>query len=319
MRQAKRWMVLGLLVAFVSACAAPPAVDRGHRPGRGENAGTAARHRKTFQERQREEANRPDNWYSSYTFEGQIRPGPFTVDPHIWVYTKAFAERFGMPKEWISKDLKGVEAAAWRKTKTGDVTCGWGGKKDACREEEASILELYFDTRKAKLPWAPWSRESDQVRLGSVMNSTGFLSPQRCEFRRELSRFPNLNWKDRPCDVHGISRSPLADPETGDEILLFIKGASYKRQGNFYLINAYDKRAYPHLAWVQLHFMPTLVNMGRPGEAVVITFETRTAPLGKTLKRFHEIVLPEEFVQRMIRERPTRRIEKKNVPFTKRH
>lgn len=47
-----------------------------------------------------------------------------------------FAERFGMPMEWADPDLKWVEAAAWRKTKTGYVTCGWGGKKDACKEEE---------------------------------------------------------------------------------------------------------------------------------------------------------------------------------------
>ena len=134
MKRTNRWIVLGLLAMILSACAATGGVKgtTGHDLG----AGRKPLVRKTFQERQREEANRPVNWHSRFTFEGQVRPGPFVRDPHIWVYTKAFAERFGMPKEWISKDLQGVEAAAWRKTKTGYETCGWGGKKDACKEED---------------------------------------------------------------------------------------------------------------------------------------------------------------------------------------
>lgn len=130
----------------------------------------------------------PGDWQSRFTFEGQIRPGPYTVDPHIWVYTKEFAERFGMPEKWISKELKGVEAAAWRQTKTGFVTCGWGGKRDACKEETVPMLELYFDTRKVKMPWAPWSRESDHPALHFWPNSQRYLTTQKCERRREISQ-----------------------------------------------------------------------------------------------------------------------------------
>jgi len=247
---------------------------------------------------QEKAAERKPDWESRFTFEGQVRPGPYTVDPHIWVYTKEFAERFGMPKRWISSKLKGVEAAAWRKTKTGYVTCGWGGRKDACREEDAAILELYFDTRKVKLPWAPWSGDFDHIRLGPGVDSLGFLTAQHCERRRKPSRFPNLNWKDRPCDIYSISRSPFSDPTNGDEILMFIKGASYSRQGNYYLVDAYDKRAYPHLAWVQVHYTRA-VGLFNPPEAALITLETRTEPLGETIRKFHEIYLPADFDRRI--------------------
>lgn len=240
-------------------------------------------------------ADHPINWRTRFTFEGQIRPGPYSVDPHIWVYTKEFAERFGMPLEWVSDVLKGVEAAAWRKTKSGYVTCGWGGKKDACKEEDAAVLELYFDTRKVKLPWAPWSRESDQLDV-SLVNSQFLLTPQRCELRRDNSKSP-VGDRGVSC-MQRIHRQPLSDTTTGDEIFLFEKGMSYRGQGNFKRIYAYDKRAYPDLAWIQISYTRP-VGLYNPPESAVISLETRTAPLGETLRTFHEIVLPKDFDRRI--------------------
>jgi hypothetical protein len=36
--------------------------------------------------------------------------GTYTKDTHVWVYTSAFAKRFGMPQEWVDDELKGAEA-----------------------------------------------------------------------------------------------------------------------------------------------------------------------------------------------------------------
>lgn len=234
---------------------------------------------------------RPLNWQTRFTFEGQSRPGPYAVDPHIWVYTREFAERFGMPLKWIDPELKGVEAAAWRKTKTGYVTCGWGGKKDACREEE--VLELYFDTAKTKLPWAPWSEEFQHLGDRLWVTSTRFLTTQRCEHRREPSPTPLYRRPDpqRDC-IENTYRMPFANPESGDEIHLHYKAKGYSGQGNSIGVSAYDKSAYPKLAWVQIGYTRP-VGLFNPPETAILTLEARSAPLGKTLQTFHTVILPE--------------------------
>lgn len=244
---------------------------------------------------EKKNTDRPMNWQTRFTFEGQVRPGPYSVDPHIWVYTKEFAERFGMPLEWADPELKGAEAAAWRKTKTGYVTCGWGGKKDACREEEGEVLELYFDTAETKLPWAPWSEEFQHLGDRLWSTSTRFLTTQRCESRREPSPTPLVGRSDRHRDcIENTYRTPFADSKTGSEIHLYAKGRSYNGQGNGRSIAAYDKRAYPNVAWVQLGYS-RVVGLFEPPEAAILTLETRDSPLGKTLQVYHTIVLPQSF------------------------
>lgn len=242
---------------------------------------------------------KPLTWESRFTFEGQTRPGPYMVDPHFWVYTKEFAERFGMPTKWIDPGLKGVEAAAWRKTKTGYVTCGWGGKKDACKEEDAAVLELYFDANKVKLPWAPWSDDFEHLSARLWSASTRFLTTQHCERRREPSPNPLYRRSNlREACVYNTYRTPFADPEGGEEIHLHEKGVSYSGQGNSKGIEAYDKKAYPGLAWVQIGYTRP-VGLFNPPEAAVLSLEIRTAPLGKTLKLFHEVILPESLDRRI--------------------
>lgn len=70
-----------------------------------------------------------------------------------------------MPMEWADPDLKGVEATAWRKTKTGYVTCGWGGKKMPAKRKRGEVLELYFDTRVVPEGILVQSSGSDQISL----------------------------------------------------------------------------------------------------------------------------------------------------------
>lgn len=83
------------------------------------------------------------------TFDGQV----YRKDNNVWVYTKDFADLFGMPKEHI-EDVQGIAAAAFRIEDTSFQECGFGGKADACRKVEECLLDLYFDESKHPLPWA---------------------------------------------------------------------------------------------------------------------------------------------------------------------
>lgn len=238
------------------------------------------------------------NWDTRFTFEGQVRPGPYSKDPHVWVYTKEFARRFGMPEKWISNELKGVSAAAWRKTKTGYITCGWAGKKQMCKEEDASVLELYFDNTEVELNWAPWSKDVDQLSIGPGVSSIAFLTSQRCEHRRPRTKFPNLYKNKGPCWIYGVRQQPFADPKNGKEIFLFTKVATSKRQGNYKHIVAYDKNTYSKLAWLQIVYRRNVSQSSSP-QAAIFSFETRTAPRGKTINKFHEFYLPKDFDRRI--------------------
>ena len=242
------------------------------------------------------ESNRPRTWQSRFTFEGQVRPGPYAVDPHVWVYTKEFAERFGMPKEWVSADLKGAEAAAWSKVKTGGVTCGWGGKKDACADNESERLTVFFLESKSNVPWRIGVRDMDYAIQGAV----SYLSPQGCETRRAPSRSSiarTMHGNNNHCTAN-LEEQPFADPITGADIFWFAKANTFIGQGNMIRIGAYDKKSYPDLSWVQLGYTRS-VGLFEPPTAAVLSLETRETPLGKTLKKYHEVILPEDFDRRI--------------------
>jgi hypothetical protein len=87
-------------------------------------------------------------WYSGPQ-PGKAR---FTKDPWLWVVTPEFAKRFCMPEAFVSSDLKGAEAVAFRlKTKDEEVICGLAGNSSSCYEEVVMRFELYIDS-KTKIP-----------------------------------------------------------------------------------------------------------------------------------------------------------------------
>lgn len=78
----------------------------------------------------------------------------YTRDPWVWGYTKEFAERFDMPKQWIEPELKGILAVAFRMNKVGNDTCGLGGRADNCWPHLECQMDIYYDTKiDSKLPW----------------------------------------------------------------------------------------------------------------------------------------------------------------------
>jgi hypothetical protein len=83
------------------------------------------------------------------TFDGTS----FLKDNNVWIYTKEFADTFGMPVVGIGA-IQGAEAAAFRVEDTGYKLCGMGGKAENCMNNSRYILDVYIDERKTPLPWA---------------------------------------------------------------------------------------------------------------------------------------------------------------------
>ena len=66
---------------------------------------------------------------SSYIARILNRRGVREVDPNVYAYNAEFAQRFQMPQEWISDELKGADAVAFRVV-PGHKSCGWGGGRN---------------------------------------------------------------------------------------------------------------------------------------------------------------------------------------------
>lgn len=81
------------------------------------------------------------------------RPGKtrYTRDDYVWAVTPEFAKRYCMPPEFVSSELKGAEAVAFRMVNEGAEQCGFGGKKEVCSRRQALGLEFYFP-KATKLP-----------------------------------------------------------------------------------------------------------------------------------------------------------------------
>lgn len=79
-------------------------------------------------------------WYSG------PRPGKarYAKDPWLWVVTPAFAQKYCMPPQFVSADLKGAEAVAFRLLSKGDdENCGFGGNPNVCTGEVVLRFDVY--------------------------------------------------------------------------------------------------------------------------------------------------------------------------------
>jgi hypothetical protein len=80
-------------------------------------------------------------WYSG------PRPGKarYAKDPWLWVVTPDFARKYCMPPEFVSNELKGAEAVAFRLLSKGDEeNCGFGGNPNACSGEIVLRFDIYL-------------------------------------------------------------------------------------------------------------------------------------------------------------------------------
>lgn len=89
-------------------------------------------------------------WYSG-SRPGKVR---YAKDPWLWVVTPAFAQKYCMPPEFVSAELKGAEAVAFRLLSKGDdENCGFGGNPNVCSGEVVLRFDVYIKSD-VKLPKA---------------------------------------------------------------------------------------------------------------------------------------------------------------------
>ncbi|MEF8793905.1 MAG: hypothetical protein V5A50_09530, partial [Thiohalorhabdus sp.] len=118
----------------------------------------------------------------------------YQKDINVWVYTAGFAERFGMPEEWVSGELEGAHAAAFRVvTRSNRKFFPHKGPEVSMPIREC-MLDLFLPST-AEIPWA-----NDQV----------------ADMRFETPTAPAYLDPDRPKDEQW-QRRPVGIPHPGEK------------------------------------------------------------------------------------------------------
>jgi hypothetical protein len=153
-----------------------------------------------------------------YQFKTTPKEGKATYlkDPNVWVYTSAFAKRFGMPDQWIDDSLQGAEAVAFRIESTNIETCGYFGEEENCRPSFHCFFDVYLtDGNSAKLPWE--GHQSAQWQDWDT--SLQFLSAQTEE--------DHWYWTDEVHNHHYVSRGKV-----GLRSVVFVEGPPITKRGH---------------------------------------------------------------------------------------
>lgn len=119
--------------------------------------------------------NCPRGYYSGPQ-PGKAR---YTKDHYVWAVTPAFAAKFCMPKEFISTELKGAEAVAYRMRVDDDTeTCGWGGRSEVCAKSRAHWFEIYYPTgliaKENDHPYYHWPRLPSALLISRTPQEISF-------------------------------------------------------------------------------------------------------------------------------------------------
>jgi len=195
---------------------------------------------------------------------------PYVVDQYIWSYTKAFAEKFRMPSEGVSEELKGAEAVAWRMTTIGDVSCGFGNNPQSCIQPLTCQLDVYYDN-KILLPWTRPEIIRDNIRGG--LDSSRFLGLIPGDSRR---RYVPGN----VMDSGGVLSLEKNFPMGGDNV------ASYDKE---------FQKGLGLITYVGGGVCPTFSEPKK----VYMTYWTYEDPKGEKRKEVHVIELPRDFIARL--------------------
>ena len=80
--------------------------------------------------------------------------------PSLWIYSAAFAKRFNLPPQGISRQLRGAEAAMFRAILPGSKHCGWRWMPERCFENISFEMSLFLP-QQVPIPW--WRPEPEQA------------------------------------------------------------------------------------------------------------------------------------------------------------
>lgn len=85
---------------------------------------------------------------------------------YTWVYSRAFATRFQLPKEWISDDLNSaLQAAVYRKQYYDNRSCGYFKQMDKCYFANLEKIDFFVNEGTNKL-WR--STENSMINKGQL-------------------------------------------------------------------------------------------------------------------------------------------------------
>ena len=226
-----------------------------------------------------------DNYNTRYTPQGRIKAGKrgtYKKDIHVWVYTSAFAKRFGMPQEWVDDELKGAEALAYRlDLDVYGTKCGYFSNVENCRPATACVVDMYIDD-KANLPW------NNKARYASMYGrkSNAFLWPQ----------YPN----DKPAYLYRRTKRGQ-EYKLGLDNLHFVYGKNYRNSLGDYFIMEYDKDIYKNLDYLSGSLTCRTFGKGRNMKVMVKKHDflkSGSINYGKYDIK-HEIYIPDSFMQRV--------------------
>lgn len=225
------------------------------------------------------------------TFDGQA----YYKDNNIWVYTKEFADLFGMPAKYI-EDVQGIAAAAFRIEDSGYQECGFGGQDNACRKVEQCLIDLYFDESKTPLPWAS-DIKSQWVPWYSSMRWMRPLDPKDLPFGGNLAVEPPAGILRNESVRSAIIA--FADPVSKRQAIFtsnqnVSESSGWSMSGSMALIG-YFRNYYRNLSVVNLQF--GCMNFSR--KTVEIRLDSKKQIFDVPIAEFNRVKLPEGFIQRI--------------------
>jgi hypothetical protein len=251
----------------------------------------------TFAQDSSQQLSKPRNQSSqryeiNQTFDGQV----YNKDNNVWVYTKEFADLFGMPQQYI-EDVQGIAAAAFRIEDRSYQECGFGGQADVCRKIEQCLIDLYFDERKNPLPWITDIKSQWKPSYSSMI----WLRP--LDIRSERP-YGTLAIDPPPGVIRNIGGNsaliPFADPISKVEAIFTSNvfdapGDTEAVSGSMYLLG-YMHDFYKQLSVVSLQFGCGTFSR----KSINIRLDSKRKGAYETpVARFNKVVLPEGFVQRI--------------------
>lgn len=244
---------------------------------------------------------------NNQTFVGRV----YRKDNNVWIYTKEFADLFGMPGQYIG-DVQGIAAAAFRIEDTSIQECGFLGRADACRRVEECLLDLYFDESKTPLPWATEIKTQWRPSYSSMIWLRSLNKKERPHGNLAVDPTPGVIRNE---STHS-SFIPFADPVSKLEAI-FTTNANTDRGGvdavsHALSIEGYMRNFYRNLSVVNIRF-----GCGAPSrEDINIRLDAiRHGIHDIPVARFNRIYLPKIFAKK-ISERTRVQKEKNPLPYS---
>lgn len=192
----------------------------------------------------------------------------YSEDINVWVYTKEFAERFGMPAVWIDEELKGAYAVAFRVQRHSRRTMFPHKGPDVSMLSQDCILDVFIPSN-APIPW-----------VDDRLYAKKYFTPESPQYLRPQTD-GDLSWKRRPIGIESPGKKARRPLIRLDEGTLFMR--------------EYDKALYPGVVYISLY----MGCMEPPKRGVLVEFCADEPWQGSKCHALHEIHIPQVFMQKL--------------------